>query len=100
MIGTIEYKKKRYSYNHNNNFNDFMSTEIFRILIKDMRSSKDNLSLIVKRDTEPYYSLFTGFVGFRHYGTYLTINGNEVIGVPDYAINGLLDYANRYIFNY
>lgn len=94
----IEYKKKYYTYNHNYNFHDFMDTEIFRILIKDIRQARkdDNLEITIKRDVEPVY-IFGKFEGYETNGECLIINGEEVIAMPSYAIYGLMKYIYRYV---
>lgn len=94
----IEYKKKHYTYKDNHDFNDFMGTEIFRTLIKDIRQAKkeDNLKITVERDIEPVY-LFGDPVGYQNNGEYLTVNDEQVFGIPPYAIHGLMQYVDRYV---
>ena len=90
----IIYKKKRYYYD-GDDFNIFMNSEIFRVLMKDIRTSKDNLLISIDRDIEPVY-VFSEYAGMRNNGTTLTINDNVVDGIPDYAINGLMNYVSKY----
>ena len=94
----IEYKKEYYTYNHNYNFYDFMDTEIFRILIKDIRQAKkdNNLEITIERDIEPVY-FYGEFEGYQNNGEYLTINGEQVIAMPPYAIYGLMRYVHKYV---
>ena len=94
----IEYKQKHYTYNYNHNFHDFMDTEIFKILIKDIRQAKkdNNLEITIERDIEPVY-FYGEFEGYQNNGEYLTINGEQVIAMPPYAIYGLMRYVHKYV---
>lgn len=93
----VVYKERTYYYN-GNDFDSFMNSEIFRILIKDIRTSKakENLSITIDRDIDPIYVLGE-FAGMRDNGTYLTINDNSVDGIPAYAIHGLMNYVSKYV---
>ncbi len=89
------YKKKIYKYD-GDDFNTFMNSEIFQVLMKDIRASKDkSLSITIHRDIDPVY-VFGEFVGMRNNGSTLIINDNLVEGIPDYAINGLMNYVSKY----
>lgn len=77
-------------------FSTFMNSEIFQVLMKDIRASKDkSLSITIHRDIDPVYVLGE-YAGMRNNGTYLTINDNPVEGIPTYAIDGLMNYINKY----
>ena len=97
MSFPVMYKKGIYYYD-GNDFDSFMNSEIFRILIKDIRISKakENLSILIERDIDPVYILGE-FVGMYNNGTYLTINDNPVEGIPAYAIDGLMNYVSKYV---
>lgn len=97
MKGFIEYKRVRYFYYFDKNFYNFMDTEIFHVLIKDIRDAKkkEKLCIEIKRDIEPCYALGE-FAGMRNNGTTLTINDNVVEGIPAYAIDGLMNYVSKY----
>ena len=101
MKRLIRYKGIDYPYEFdyfNENFNNFMDTEIFRVLIKDIRDAKkkEKLCIEIKRDIEPCYA-FGEFVGMHNNGTYLTVNNNEVDSIPEYAITGLMNYVDKYV---
>lgn len=93
----IEYKDKIYTYNRNGNFNDFMNTDIFRVLIKELR--KDVCSFTIKRDIEPVY-IFGKLAGMDDRGSTFIVNDELVDGIPDYAITGIVRYYDKYIQPY
>ena len=94
---SYEKQNKVYTYNHNDSFSDFMNTDIFRVLIKELR--KDACSFAVERDIEPVY-IFGEFAGIDYRGSTFFINNELVDGIPDYAINGIVRYYNKYILPY
>lgn len=96
MSFPVLYKKKIYMYD-GDDFNTFMNSKIFQVLMKDIRASKDdkNLSITIHRDLDPIY-IFGEFAGMRDNGTTLTINDNPVEGIPAYAIDGLMNYISKY----
>lgn len=101
MKGLIRYKGIDYSYEFDyfdEDFNNFMNSEIFRILIKDIRESrkKEDLCIEVERNVKPCY-IFGEFAGLEDNGTFLKVNGNPVDGIPDYAIIGLMNYVDKYV---
>lgn len=67
----IIYRKQTYYYNYDWNFNNFMNTEIFRILIKELR--KDSCTFTINRDIEPVYILGE-FAGMDDRGTTFIVN--------------------------
>lgn len=81
----------------NNNFNNFMNTEIFRVLIKELR--KDACGFTIERDIEPIY-LSGKFAGIDYRGSTFFINNELVDEIPDYAITGIVRYYNKYIQPY
>lgn len=96
MSFPVMYKKKIYKYD-GDDFSTFMNSEIFQVLMKDIRASKDkNLSITIHRDLDPIY-IFGEIAGMRNNGTYLTINDNPVEGIPTYAIDGLMNYVSKYV---
>ena len=97
MKGMIRYKGIDYLYEFDEDFNTFMNSEIFRILMKDIRESrkKEDLCIDVERNIQPRY-IFGKFAVMEDNGTFLKVNGNPVDGIPDYAINGLMNYVSKY----
>ena len=67
-------------------------------LIKDIRQAKkdNNLEITIERDIEPVY-FYGEFEGYQNNGEYLTINGEQVIAMPPYAIYGLMRYVHKYV---
>ena len=61
------------------------------------QAKKDNnLEITIKRDIEPVY-FYGEFEGYQNNGEYLTINGEQVIAMPPYAIYGLMRYVHKYV---
>ena len=98
MKGMIRYKGIDYLHEFDEDFNTFMNSEIFRILMKDIRESrkKEDLCIDVERNIQPRY-IFGEFAGMEDNGTFLKVNGNPVDGIPNYAITGLMNYVDKYV---
>lgn len=92
MSMLVEYKNGYYEYNDTDDFNDFMGTELFQVLIKDIRKTKN---VCLKRNIEEY--TVGGEPVLVQRGMDLQVDG-IVMPLPVNVGEGIINYCEKYIF--